>query len=75
MSGVDVMSVHDYNHNGKIDKEDLYLEELFIQESEEYEQERKEHPCTPTEDAIGIGVVIGIFIIVGLWIKSVFGQL
>ncbi len=64
--------MRDYNHDGKIDKYDHYIEELQMKEWDDFCEENKKNPPTPMEDAIAIGIVIGILLGIILFVKWIF---
>ncbi len=64
--------LYDYNHDGKIDKYDYYMEEWQMEEWDEFCEENKKKPASPMEDAISIGIVIGIFVGIVLLIQKFF---
>ena len=66
------MALHDYNHDGKLDKYDYYMEELQMEEWNKFCEENKKKPPTPMEDVVSIGIVIGILVGVILFVQKIF---
>lgn len=54
--------IPDYNHDGKTDKSDRELEEIFLEEDEKICREQGKH-SSPKSDAWAVLIVVGIVVI------------